>query len=101
MDSRVLAEAFDYIRQRQIPIHSLTIVRNGYMVLDAYFWPFQDSLLHDMASVTKSVTSTLIGIATARHELNGVNQPFLAVFGARPIANLDPRKARITIEDLL
>ena len=101
MDSRVLAEAFDYIRQQRIPIHSLTIVRNGYMVLDAYFWPFQDSLLHDMASVTKSVTSTLVGIAIGRHELNSVNQPFLAVVGARPVANLDARKERITIEDLL
>src|SRR5216117_2806143 len=61
MDSKVLAEAFDLIRQRKIPIHSLTIVRNGYLVLDAYFWPFQDDLRHDVASVTKSVTSTLVG----------------------------------------
>ena len=101
MDSRVLAEAFDYIRQRQIPIHSLTIVRNGYIVLDAYFWPFQDSLLHDLASVTKSVTSTLVGIAIGRHELTGVTQPVVAVFGQRRIANLDSRKKRMTIEDLL
>ena len=63
MDSEVLAEAFDEIRRRQIAIHSLTIVRNGYLVLDAYFWPFQDNLPHDMASVTKSVTSTLVGVA--------------------------------------
>src|SRR6266571_4206472 len=101
MDSRVLAEAFDYIRQQRIPIHSLTIVRNGYIILDAYFWPYQDSLLHDVASVTKSVTSTLVGIAIGRHDLSGVTQPLLPIFGRRPIANLDPRKERMTIEDLL
>lgn len=101
IDSRVLAEAFDYIRQQKIPIHSLTIVRNGYIVLDAYFWPFQDSLLHDVASVTKSVTSTLVGLAIERHELSSVTQPVLAIFGQRPIANLDLRKRRMTIEDLL
>ncbi len=101
MDSRVLADAFDYIRQHQVPIHSLQIVRNGYLVLDAYFWPFQDGQLHDLASVTKSVTSTLVGIAIGQHVLDGVAQPLRAVFGQRPIANLDDRKARLTIEDLL
>ncbi len=35
MDSDVLTQAFDYVRQYQIPIHSLLIVRNGYVVLDA------------------------------------------------------------------
>jgi CubicO group peptidase (beta-lactamase class C family) len=101
MDSRVLAEAFDEIRRRQIPIHSLTIVRNGYLVLDAYFWPFQDSLQHDMASVTKGVTSTLVGIAIGRHILSGVTQPVTELVGQRSIANLDSRKKRLTVEDLL
>ena len=54
MDSRVLAEAFDSVRQRKIPVHSLQIVRNGFLVLDAYFWPFQDGQMHDVASVRAS-----------------------------------------------
>ena len=101
MDSKVLAEAFDEIRRRKIPIHSLTIVRNGYLVLDAYFWPFQDNLLHDTASVTKSVTSTLIGVAVGQRGLSGVTQPVTAVLGAPSIANLDSRKERLTVEHLL
>ncbi len=32
MDSGVLARAFDYVRQHQIPIHSWLIVRNGHVV---------------------------------------------------------------------
>ena len=63
MDSEVLAQIFEYVRLHQIPIHSLLIVRNGYVVLDAYFYPFQAGQVHDAASVTKSITSTLIGIA--------------------------------------
>jgi CubicO group peptidase (beta-lactamase class C family) len=101
MDSGALADAFGYIRQRQIPIHSLLIVRNGYLVLDAYFWPFQDHQLHDLASVTKSVTSTLVGIAIAQHKLDGVKQPLLLVFDRKGIANRDPRKDRVTLEHLL
>jgi CubicO group peptidase (beta-lactamase class C family) len=100
MDSQVLADAFVYVRDHQIPIHSLTIVRSGYVVLDAYFWPFQDGQLHDLASVTKSVTSTLVGIAIGKHDLE-LRRPLTSVFSNRKIANLDERKKRVTIEHLL
>ncbi len=101
MSSRVLTEAFDYVRQHRIPIHSLTVVRNGYLVLDAYFWPFQDGQLHDLASVTKSVTSTLVGVAIGQGKLSGVDQPLLTLFGQRAVANRDPRKERVRLRDLL
>lgn len=101
MDSEKLALAFDYVRLHQIPIHSLLIVRNGYVVLDAYFFPFQAGQMHDAASVTKSVTSTLIGIAIAEHKLNSVQQPVLSLFPERKFDNHDNRKNRITIEHLL
>jgi CubicO group peptidase (beta-lactamase class C family) len=100
MDSEVLADAFDYIRDHHTPIHSLTIVRNGHVVLDAYFWPFMDGQFHDVASVTKSVTSTLVGIAIGKHELE-LLQPLTSVFNQRRIGNLDERKERMTIEHLL
>jgi CubicO group peptidase (beta-lactamase class C family) len=100
MDSRVLADALVYAREHQIPIHSLTIVRNGYVVLDAYFWPFEDGQLHDLASVTKSVTSTLVGIAISKHQLE-LRRPLTSVFSGRTITNLDERKKRVTIEHLL
>src|SRR5687768_11290136 len=53
LDSGVLAEAVDYIREKRIPLHSFLIVRNGVMVLEAYFWPYHGRDLHDVASVTK------------------------------------------------
>jgi CubicO group peptidase (beta-lactamase class C family) len=101
MDSEVLAQAFDYVREYQIPIHSLVIVRNGYVVLDAYFYPFEEGQLHDGASMTKSITSTLIGIAIGEHKLSGVRQPVLPLFPQRNIGNRDPQKGLITVEHLL
>ncbi len=101
MSSAVLAEAFDYIRQHRLPIHSLQVVRNGYLVLDAYFWPFRDGQVHDLASVTKSVTTTLVGIAIGEHRLSGVDQRLLPLFADRAVANRDERKDRITLEHLL
>jgi CubicO group peptidase (beta-lactamase class C family) len=101
MDSAKLAEAFDFIREHKIPIHSLLIVRNGNIVLDSYFYPFQSDQLHDGASMTKSVTSTLIGIAIGQRKLSGVSQSVLSLFPQRTIANRDERKEQVTIEHLL
>ncbi|MFX7957249.1 hypothetical protein ABTK56_19835, partial [Acinetobacter baumannii] len=54
LDSDALAEALDHVRDHGTRIHSLTIVRHGRIVLDAYFWPFQNGQVHDLASVTKA-----------------------------------------------
>jgi hypothetical protein len=63
LDSAVLAEVLDYVRTKSIPLHSFLIVRNGVVVLDAYFYPYTGREVHDVASVTKSFTSAAIGIA--------------------------------------
>ena len=101
LDSAILADAFDYIREHRTRIHSLTIVRNGYVVLDTTFFPFQPELPHDVASVTKSITTTLIGVAIADAKLSGVNQPVLALYPDRSVRNRDDRKQRLSIEHLL
>lgn len=99
IDSAVLADALEQIRARHIPIHSLLIERHGKIVLDSYFYPFADDRLHNVYSVTKSVTSMLVGIAMAEHRLNDLNAPVLPLF-ASETAN-DPRKAQITLANLL
>ncbi len=101
MDSEVLAQVFDYIRQNQTAIHSLLIVRNGYVVLDSYFYPFQEGLVHDGASMTKSITSTLIGIALGERKLKSLHQPVLSLFPRRNIIHREERKGRMAVEDLL
>jgi CubicO group peptidase (beta-lactamase class C family) len=101
LDSAALVEMFDYVRQHEVPVHSAQIVRHGRMVLDAYFYPYSVEMRHDVASVTKSVTSTLIGLAIQKGFLRDVQQPVLSLFPDRPLANPDERKRRITLEHLL
>jgi CubicO group peptidase (beta-lactamase class C family) len=92
MDSGALGEMFDAVRQREIPVHSIQIVRHGRMALDAYFYPFRAGLRHDVASVTKSVTSTLVGLAIDRGHLRHVKQPVLSFFPNARVAGLDASK---------
>lgn len=101
MDSEKLAELLDYVEENDINIHSLLIIRNGYVVADAYFYPFANNSVHDVASVTKSFTGTLIGIAISEGYIAGVDQPVLELFPNRTVANVDANKKAMTLEDLL
>jgi len=101
IDSTALVEMFDYIRQHNVPVHSVQIIRGGRLILDAYFYPYNANMRHDVASVTKSFTSTLTGLAIAKKYLRDVNQPVMDFFMERSMGGLDARKKEIRLEDLL
>jgi CubicO group peptidase (beta-lactamase class C family) len=99
LDSAKLAEGLLAIKEKGVRIHSLLIVRNGRVLLDAYFYPYDGSTVHDMASVTKSITTTLIAIAVDQGKLK-LEDPMLSFFPDIKITNPDPRIGRITVRDL-
>lgn len=101
IDSKQLITIFDMVKQRNIPIHSLLVVRNGRLVLDATFSPYVTGTVHDLASVTKSITSTLIGIAIDKGYIKGVDEPVLGFFPERRFANVNYRKRALTVRHLL
>jgi len=81
------------------PLHSLLLVRHDRLFLEAYLYPYDGSTYHDVRSVTKSVTTTLIGIAADRGLLD-LDASMVAFFPDRAIANRDERKERITVRHL-
>jgi CubicO group peptidase (beta-lactamase class C family) len=101
IDSNTLADAIERIRAKQIPVHSLFVERNGHAVLDAYFFPFANNETHDLASVTKSVTSSLIGVAQGEGRLGDLNAPLSALLPDETSALDDQRKGAVTLANLL
>ncbi len=100
MDSVKLAEVIEQIQAQKIPINSLLVIRNGKVLLDTYFYnPYDGKYPHDFASVTKSVMTTLIGIAAGQGKID-LDKPMLSYFPNRTIANLDERKQQITVRHL-
>jgi CubicO group peptidase (beta-lactamase class C family) len=91
---------FEYIEEGR-QSHSLLIVRNGYLVTEAYFEPYDQATYHQMASMTKSVTGILVGIAIDRGHIKSADEPVTSFFDRRTIANLDARKRAITLQHLL
>ncbi len=83
-------------------VTSVLVARHGRLVYEGYFGGADATTALNTRSATKTVTGMLIGIAIDRGSLSGVDAPVLRFFPElQPVANPDPRKAKITIEDFL
>jgi CubicO group peptidase (beta-lactamase class C family) len=98
-DSAKLAEGLIAMRDNQINIHSLAIIRNDQVILDAYFYPYDGGTVHELASVTKSILITLIGIAADQGRLS-LDDTMVSFFPSRTIVNRGFFKNHITVRQL-
>jgi CubicO group peptidase (beta-lactamase class C family) len=101
VQSKKLADMLELILAQKHSVESVTIIRNGFLVLDAYLYPFKKDTKHIIHSCTKSITSALVGIAIDKSFIKGVNQPILDFFPEITPANLNAEKRAITLEHLL
>ena len=83
-------------------ITSILLARNGKLVYEKYY-NGEDSLsMHNTRSATKSLATLLTGIAIQQGYIQSEKDPifkYISLSGA--VMNPDPRKMKITIEDLL
>lgn len=100
LDSAILAELINELAKSDSGVHSLLIVRHGVLVLEAYFYPYAGDVPHDVASVTKSVTITLLGALIAKGELSGLDQPVPPLLAADDSAAELPWQDAVTLENL-
>jgi len=83
-------------------IDSVLVLKNGAMVFEQYRNGYGPTKTHDIASITKSVTSLLIGIAIDQGHITDVDQPVVDFFAETPYADSWPEDKRsITIRHLL
>jgi CubicO group peptidase (beta-lactamase class C family) len=102
MNSVLLENMIDYIDEESFNIDSIIVIRHGYIVLEEYPTSlYNENRSHYWYSVTKSFTSSLIGIALDNGYIDNVSQTVLSFFPERDISNWDERKERITLENLL
>jgi CubicO group peptidase (beta-lactamase class C family) len=118
LDSKKIAEMFEFIEKQSYDIHSVIIVRNGYLITEEYLYnsqlldtkaysdllppkSYSGPIFHDQASMTKSLTSILIGIALQEGYLDNLNQILYEFFADIWDPSFDERKKNITIEQLL
>lgn len=101
MDSAALTEIFEYIAEQDKDVHSLLVVRNGHIVLEAYYPPYTWDRKHIINSCTKSFLSALAGIAVDQGYIHDTNARVLDYFPEYDIADGDELKQKIEIGHLL
>jgi len=82
-------------------IHAVLVARHGKLVLEEYFHGLSRDKPHATRSAAKSMTTTLVGMAV--HEgLIKLDAPvYKTMYDGSPPPGLDPRKARMTLENLI
>ena len=101
MEAGKLAEMLDAIQEQHLNLHSLLVIRNGYLVSETYFGSHQQDTRHETYSVTKSFVATLIGMAIDKGYIDGVEHRIVDFFPERTLANLDEQKEAMTLNDVL
>jgi CubicO group peptidase (beta-lactamase class C family) len=101
MDSGKLEAMMAYIDEHDMAVDSILVVRHGRIVFEEYGPGYTPSLRHPLYSVTKSVTSMLVGIAIDHGFIDGLDMPIAGLLPEYTSANPDPRREQITLEHLL
>jgi len=82
-------------------VRSLVIVKDGFLVHEAYFDGSSRSDLQEIYSITKSISSALVGIAIDKGLIAGVDEPIVTFFPEYTGFFSDGQKRCITIEHVL
>jgi CubicO group peptidase (beta-lactamase class C family) len=101
LNSAQLLALLHEIQRQDLKIHSVLIVRHGYLVTEVYFPPYQKETKHPLFSGTKSVTSMLVGKALQEGQLKSVQQKVLDFFPDIAREVTDPMVPDLTVEHLL
>jgi CubicO group peptidase (beta-lactamase class C family) len=101
MRAELLSNLEREIKARFRSVNALLVVRGGYLVFERYYGGCEQDDTHLVASVTKSFTSALIGIAIEQGFIEGVHQSILDFFPEYAPGAHDHLKRRMTIRHLL
>ena len=105
LDSAQLEQAIAAIAEGKYgDMDALLVLRNNYLVLEHYPSPLYHGrdYRRSAKSITKSVTSALVGIARGQGKMPPLDSNLLSLFPQyTDIANMDMRKQKITLEHVL
>jgi len=105
MDPKMLKELNAEIRlllEMHIEVHSILVIKDGYIVAEQYYSDdYGPDDLHRIYSCTKSLTSAMLGIASGKNLLGGLDQKMTSFFPEDEIQNMSDDKKAIDLEHLL
>jgi len=82
-------------------IHSILLIKNGKLILEEYFYGYNRDKLHFLASVSKSITSVLIGISIDQNLAADVGTKAYELFSKYKSTKWIHQKYPITLQQML
>ncbi len=103
IDSRPLLAMLQEIQEKDLRIDGAIVVRNGYLVMEAYFPPYEREHRHIIYSATKSISALLVGLAIEDGLISDETAKVLDLIPqkGKELENLDDWKRQLALEDLL
>ena len=101
-DTTRIHHFFNQLIGEQHQVHSILVIKDNTIILEEYFNQYDWNKRQDLRSVTKSITSILLGIAIDKGFVESLDDP-ITKYIQKPITrkNPDERKAKITIRHLV
>ena len=100
MDSEHFKLLREHIKENLPHMRSVLVIRHGYLVFEEYYQGVPNDY-QEVASVTKSVISALIGIALRESYIQSLDQKVVDFYPEYVTPDTDPRLSDITLEHLL
>ncbi|WP_080238441.1 serine hydrolase domain-containing protein [Spirosoma rigui] len=88
------------VEKANLNLHSLMVVRHGQVVAEGWWAPYAPQLKHTLYSLSKSFTSTAVGMAVAEGKLT-VEDKVISFFKADLPATVSENLAAMRVKDLL
>ena len=96
MDGANLSRMVAEVRERGLNLHSLLVIRHGYLVSETYFNGYNSARQHEIYSVTKSFSATLIGIALDQGLIQSVDQKIVDLLPPSSVGDVQPGIREVT-----
>ena len=100
LDPMLVAEIYNDAAHME-KLYGLLVIKNGFLIAEGYFNEGSIDQLSSRASVTKSFTSALLGIALEQRYLESVDEKMIDFFPEVADQITDERKKSITIREML
>lgn len=102
IDEKRIMEMMNLISDDEMSdIHSVLIVKNGKLVLEEYFHGYARQQTHSLMSVSKSITSLLIGIAMDQKKISGTEKHISDFFLSHEAISWNDSKKTIQLKHVL
>jgi CubicO group peptidase (beta-lactamase class C family) len=101
VDPAGIADMFESITSGGYLIDGALIIKDGYLITEAYREPFGRGRRHIIHSCTKSIVSACAGIAIASGHISGTEARLTELFPDADSSGWSPEKRNITLAHLL